>query len=289
MLVTAEWLSIARQSDDVVILDCTVIVYDQDDGRKDSRPGLAEYHVEHIAGARFADLLSDFSIKRRNARFGIPSATEFAKAAAKLGVSNDTKLVVYSTSSPLWATRLWWLFKYFGHENVAVLDGSLHEWKAAGLPLETGDMPQIQHGDFRARVHTDRLALKSDVLSTVTSPDQTSKVIDVLSPDYYAGKAGNIYGYTRLGHIKRAINLPAETVLTDDGKSFRSTAEIQALTEAQIGPLQTPVITYCGGGIAATQLAFALEMAGFSDVKVYSGSLQEWSADHDLPMETEAS
>ena len=112
------------------------------------------------------------------------------------------------------------------------------------------------------------------------------KLVDALSPEYYAGKAGNIYGYARLGHIKGAINFPSESVLAEDLQSFRSTSEISALAKQQLGAKDTPVITYCGGGIAATQLAFALEHAGYSNMKVYSGSLQEWSADPYLPMET---
>ena len=285
MLVSADWLADACQSDNMIILDCTVIVYDREDGLKDSRTGLEEYLTGHVPGARFADLLNDFSVKRKNARFGIPSAKEFAETAASLGISNETNLVIYSASSPLWATRLWWLFRYFGHKNVCVLDGGFQAWIAAGYLLESGQQ-SYSKSEFRVRVHTDRLALKTDVQATISSLTPKVKLVDALSPEYYAGKAGNIYGYARLGHIKGAINFPSESVLAEDLQSFRSTSEISALAKQQLGAKDTPVITYCGGGIAATQLAFALEHAGYSNMKVYSGSLQEWSADPYLPIET---
>ncbi len=285
MLVDPELLSQQFADDKLVILDSTVIVYTRDDGRKDSRPGLEEYLSEHIPGARFTDLLNNFSVKRKNARFGIPTATAFSQAAAALGISNDTQLVIYSSSDPLWATRLWWLFKFFGHEKVSVLDGGLSAWKANGHHTETGTMDVVP-GQFRARVQTERLALKTDVLRAITAPHPPSKVIDVLSPEYFAGRAGNLYGYKRLGHIQTAINIPAATVLSETDHTFLPIENLQQLAHSLSQAEDQRIITYCDGGIAATQMAFALEYAGHKNVQVYSGSLHEWSADPDMPMAT---
>ncbi len=285
MLVSPDLLSQQLDTDRLVILDSTVIVYTRDDGRKDSRPGLEEYLAGHIPGARFVDLLNDFSVKRKNARFGIPTATAFSLATSALGISNDTQLVIYSSSDPLWATRLWWLFKFFGHEKVSVLDGGLPAWKAKDHPVETSTS-DIAPGQFRAWVQTERLALKSDVLAAISDPSSPAKVIDVLSPEYFAGKAGNLYGYKRLGHIQNAVNVPAETVLSKTDRAFLPIESLRQLARSLSQAAGQRIITYCGGGIAATQMAFALEYAGCKNVQVYSGSLHEWTADPDMPMET---
>ena len=254
ILVSPDLLSRQLETDKLVILDSTVIVYTGDDGRKDSRPGLEEYLAGHIPGTRFADLLNDFSVKRKHARFGIPSAAAFSQAASALGVSNDTQLVIYSSSDPLWATRLWWLFKFFGHKKASILDGGFSAWKTKGYPVETRP-PEIVPGQFHARVQTDRLALKSDVLNAVADPSSTAKVIDVLSPEYFAGTAGNLYGYKRLGHIQGATNVPAETVLSVTDRTFLPMEELRQLTKSLLRSGEQHIITYCGGGIAATQMA----------------------------------
>lgn len=284
-LVSVHWLSENLSDDRLIVIDSSVQIYERDDGLKDSRPRYSEYIEQHIPGAVFADLLNDFSIQRQNARFGIPKAEEFEQAASALGVSNSTWIVVYSSANMFWATRLWWLFRYFGHNEVSILNGGLQAWISEGLEVRSGEETNPT-GSFAAAVQNHRLATKDDVLAIVKARESDAVIVDVLSPEYFRGDLGNIYGYRRLGHIAGAVNIPISSISGNDPTCITSTKTIEALVAEKIGDKHRPVITYCGGGIAATQMALALETAGYENVRVYSGSLQEWSADPSLPMST---
>ncbi len=197
-----------------------------------------------------------------------------------LGVGDGTHVVVYSATGVWWATRVWWLLRYHGFEQVSVLDGGLGKWKAEGKTVSSS-VSVPAHATFTPTRETSRIAMKEDVLQAI-DPETKDRVLDVLSPEYYRGEVGDLFGYGRLGHIAGAENRPTDLFMRPDG-TFRELTDIAGAIEDLSG---APVITYCGGGVAATQAAFALELAGLRHVRVYDGSLEEWTADPGLPMRT---
>nr|WP_321440696.1 sulfurtransferase [uncultured Hyphomonas sp.] len=280
MLVSTDWLAAHLDDPELRILDATVHITRRPDGKSDARSGKDTYLEEHIPGAQFADVLHALSDRSGKARFTIPSPERFATAMESLGVGDDTHVVVYSATGVWWATRVWWLLRYHGFERVSVLDGGLGKWTSENRPVTSAITAPLP-AKFTPRIDASRIALKETVLQAIM-PGSPVRVLDVLSPEYYRGEAGDLFGYGRLGHIAGAYNRPTDLFMHPDG-TFRVPADIARIVEDLS---HAPVITYCGGGIAATQAAFALELSGLNDVRVYDGSLEEWAADPDLPMRT---
>ena len=279
-LVDTDWLAAHLADPGVRIVDCTTHLPPKADfSLYDVVPGIADFEKAHIPGAHFLDIEHEASEEHPRLHFMLPSAERFAAAMGKLGISDETRVVAYSTANHWWATRLWWMLRVFGHDNAAVLDGGLQKWKAQGRPLESGPAKPVSKGRFTARPPRTTLVANRDAVLEAIGDAETCTV-NALRREQHGGTGGVHYG--RRGHIQGSINLPAVEHLNADN-TFRSAAELQALFAPA---LQAPrVITYCGGGIAATSVALVLAMLGREDVSVYDASLTEWAADASLPME----
>jgi len=279
-LVSTDWL--ARHLDDpmVSVLDPTTLLPPRPDfSRYDVVPARDDFEKGHIPGAVFVDLEHELSAPDPHLHFMLPDAQTFASAMSHYGVSDDSFVVTYATSSHWWATRLWWMLKVYGHERVAVLDGGFQKWQAESRPVETGVTRAHPVGKFTVRAPNENMvASRDDVLSAIGAGD--SCTINALRAEQHAGTGGVNYG--RRGHITGSVSIPAAAHINDDN-TFKSMDELRVMF-AQA--LQKPqVITYCGGGIAATSVALALDMLGHNDVRVYDASLTEWAANAELPME----
>jgi thiosulfate/3-mercaptopyruvate sulfurtransferase len=279
-LVSTEWL--ARHLDDpaVRVLDPSTLLLPRPDfSMYDAVPARKDFEKGHVPGAVFADLENELSAPDPHLRFMLPDAQTFAGAMAGYGVSDDSYVVAYSTTSHWWATRLWWMLKVFGHERVAVLDGGFQKWQAENRPVATGVAATPATGRFTPRQpNREMVATREDVLAAIGANEICN--INALRPEQHAGTGGVNYG--RRGHISGSINIPAAAHVNVDN-TFKNTGELRAMF-AQA--MQKPkAITYCGGGIAATSVALALAMLGHKSVKVYDASLTEWAADAELPME----
>jgi thiosulfate/3-mercaptopyruvate sulfurtransferase len=279
-LVSTEWL--ARRLDDptVRVLDPSTLLLPRADFSKyDVVPARGDFEKGHVPGAVFADVENELSAPNPHLRFMLPDAQTFADAMAGYGVSDGSFVVAYSTTSHWWATRLWWMLKVFGHERVAVLDGGFQKWRSENRPVETGAAGPRTTGRYTPREpDKEMVATREDVLAAIGASEICS--INALRPEQHAGTGGVNYG--RRGHISGSVNIPAAAHVNADN-TFKSIGELRALF-AQA--MQKPkVITYCGGGIAATSVALALAMLGHKSVKVYDASLTEWAADAELPME----
>jgi thiosulfate/3-mercaptopyruvate sulfurtransferase len=279
-LVSTEWL--ARHLDDprVRVLDpSTHLIPKPDYSQYVTAPAREDFEKGHIPGAAFVDVQRELSTLDARLRFMLPDAQTFAGAMAEYGVSDDSFVVAYSTGNHWWATRLWWTLRVFGHERVAVLDGGLQKWQAEGRPVESGAAAPRPPGRYTPREpNRARVATREDVLAAIGAGGVCN--INALHPQQHAGTGGVTYG--RRGHITGSINIPALSNVNTDN-TFKS---FDVLRAQYAQALQKPqVITYCGGGIAATSVALALEMLGHKSVKVYDASLSEWAADPTLPME----
>jgi thiosulfate/3-mercaptopyruvate sulfurtransferase len=243
--------------------------------------GRADFEKAHVPGATFVDIEHDVSTPHPRLHFMLPSPEWFADAMGSLGIGDETQVVVYSTANHWWATRLWWMLRVFGHDDACVLDGGFQKWQREGRPVQSGPPQARSPAHFTPRYRPELVATKEDVLAAVGA--EQSCTVNALRKEQHAGTGGVHYG--RRGHIKGSINIPAVEHIRQDN-TFKSADELRAMFAPA---LERPeVITYCGGGIAATSVALALAMLGYDRVKVYDNSLTEWAADSSLPMETGA-
>lgn len=280
-LVETGWLARHLADPKTIVLDCTVHLIPNPKTTYDVVPGRADFEKWHIPGAQFLDLQADLSDCEHRFRFMLPSAEHFAAAMGRFGVGADTRVVTYSTANVWWASRVWWMLRIFGHDNAAVLNGGWQKWSREGRAVETGPGTPRPAADFPVRGKRDLMVGKDAVLAAIGDPGICT--INALQPAQHAGTGGNSYG--RPGHIKGSVNLPAAHLLDPQTNAFLPPAELRKRFAA-LGALDKRVITYCGGGIAASADALALVMLGHEDVVLYDASLSEWAVDPSLPMET---
>ncbi|WP_428539797.1 sulfurtransferase [Rhodopila sp.] len=278
-LVETDWL--AQHLDQVVVLDCTTHLIPDPKTTYVVKPGREDYETGHIPGARFCDVARDVSDTRQKLNFMLPLPDDFAATMRRFGISNSTRVVTYSTANPWWATRVWWLLREFGHDNAAVLNGGWQKWTAEHRAIETGAATPPGPGDFQVREVRNLMVGKDAVKAAIG--DAGICTLNALLPAQHDGSGGNSYG--RPGHIAGSVNLPAAHLLDPATNTFLPADELRRRM-ATVGALDRPVITYCGGGIAASADALILVMLGHTDVRIYDASLSEWTKDASLPMQT---
>lgn len=279
ILVDVDWLEHRLGNDDLRVFDTTTMLKPDPERVYRVEADKAGYLEAHIPGAGFLDLQQDFSNNDLSLRFTLPAAEAFAAAAGRHGISNDSHVVLYTTTNPMWATRFWWMFRTFGHESVSVLDGGFKGWQAAGKPVSDGEQ-QYPPANFGARFDARRVADRHRVLAATESG---ACVLNALSHEQFVGE-GTHYG--RPGRIAGSENLPWSELLDGDGR-FLPVDQLRKKFETTRALEADEVITYCGGGIAASLDLFVLALLGEEDkVALYDNSLSEWARDESLPMES---
>ncbi|HET6609043.1 MAG TPA: sulfurtransferase [Rhodopila sp.] len=278
-LAETDWL--ANHLSDVVVLDCTVDLIPDPKTTYIIKPAREAFEKGHIPGAQFCDVQKDVSDTSAKFNFMRQTPEDFAAAMRRFGVSDDTKVVTYSTGNAWWATRVWWLLREFGHDNAAVLNGGWQKWHAEGRPFETGPSSARSQGRFTPHQPRGLFADKPEVLAAVG--DSGVCTLNALTAAQHAGTGGNSYG--RPGHIAGSVNVPAASLVDPATNTFLNPDELRIRLGA-VGALDRPVIAYCGGGIAASADAMILTMLGHRNVRVYDASLSEWAKDESLPMKT---
>jgi thiosulfate/3-mercaptopyruvate sulfurtransferase len=281
-LVTTQWLFEHLDDPGVRVLDGTTHLPPLPDlSLYEVVSGRADFERAHIPGAAFVDIEHELSTPHARLHFMLPTAEIFAAAMGRLGIGDDTHVITYATANHWWATRLWWMLRVFGHDHVSVLDGGFQKWQREGRPLESGAARARQAARFTARMRPELVATRDDVLAAIGR--EGTCTVNALRPEQHAGTGGVHYG--RRGHIAGSVNIAALQHVRPDN-TFRDAQELHAMFAPALA--QPQVITYCGGGIAATSVALVLAMLGYERVKVYDNSLTEWAADPALPMETGA-
>ena len=271
-LVSTQWLADHLGSDGLVVLDATVASAADASGARAWVSGLDAYLADgHLPGAVFADLVDAFSDPLGPLPFTRPDAASFAEAAGELGVDSGTTVVVYDTSVGQWASRLWWLFRSFGHEQVAVLDGGATKWRAEGRELELGFVDPRPAGGFTAVELPGFWSDKQDV----------ADILDGVRPG--ALVCGTPAAAFAEAHIPGSLSAPAARLVSRETNAFLPPAQLRPLF-ADLLASESPIVTYCGAGIAAAADALALQLLGRDDVTVYDGSLGEWTADPAAPV-----
>ncbi len=285
-LVSTDWLAEHLADNDVRVFETTVFLRPRDGGGYRVESGRAEYQSGHVPGAGFLDLQSDFSDNDQPFRFMMPSAEAFAGAAGRHGISESSKLVLYDRSGSMWAARLWWMFRSMGCHRAVVLDGGWRRWIAEGRPVST-DPPPYHPTLFTPTVDAARFADLDEVMAFVESRGADgSCLINALGREQHSGAdGGRIYG--RPGHIPGSANVPAAELTDAETGLYRPAEELASLFEEAGADRTRRVVTYCGGGIAASNDAFVLSLLGYRDIAVYDASLSEYASNPSLPLDTD--
>lgn len=280
-LVDTEWLEAHLDRPEVRVLECTTILRRGDDGRLHAASGRDGWAGSHIPGSVFADLPGDLSDRSADLRFMNPPADQFAEAMSGYGVGEGTRAILYDRSAGMWAARIWWMLRAMGFENAAVLDGGWSKWTAEGRPVSS-EATSYQAASFVARPRPELFADRQDVLAATS--DGGTCIVNALSAEQHRGEGASPYG--RAGRITGSVNVPAGSLVDPETNAYLPLEELRARF-ADVGATEAgKVITYCGGGIAASNDAFILTLLGVEQVAIYDASLSEWAADESLPMET---
>jgi thiosulfate/3-mercaptopyruvate sulfurtransferase len=273
-VVSTEWLATRLAEPDLRVLDGT---WHMPQLKRDAH---AEFVAAHIPGAVFFDI-DRIADRGTSLPHMLPRADEFANAVGALGVGSDDRVVVYDTRGVVSAARVWWTFRAFGHERVAVLDGGLRAWKAEKRPVAGGEptpAPRHFRAALRPEIVRDLDAMRRNVQTHV------EQVVDARSRGRFEGTEPEPRAGLRSGHIPGSLNLPYETLYRPDGTLLPPDALRSAFVEAGVD-LGRPVTTTCGSGITASVLALALHVVGRPDVAVYDGSWTEWGGRPDTQVE----
>lgn len=266
-----------RQLHDAVVLDCRFSLTDPDAGAR-------AYAESHIPGARYAHLERDLSGPKHPAgprvggRHPLPERAAFAAQVAAWGIAPGTPVVAYDADGGIYAARAWWLLRWLGHREVAVLDGGLPAWLAAGGTLSAeAPPPHPAAAPYPASARPALPTRSADDLAGLT-------VVDARAPERYRGESEPLDA--RAGHIPGAVNRWFKDNLQADGR-FKPAADLRAAFAALGAPATQ--VHQCGSGVTACHNLLAMEAAGLAGAALYPGSWSEWSADPARPVATGAS
>lgn len=289
-LVDVDSLAAVLQSDAVRVVDAratastTVRVVDARFSLADAQSGAAQYATGHLPGAVYADLNRDLSdlAKKGHGRHPLPDSAVFAATLGRWGIGPQTQVVVYDAADgSMAAARLWWLLRLIGHRNVAVLDGGLAAWQAAGLALESGVpviavlAPYPGQFDQAQVVSAGQLAARLD--------QAPGWLLDARAGERYRGEVEPLDRVA--GHVPGAVNRPFGMNLANG--RFRPVAELRAELEPLLaGYAPADAVAMCGSGVTACHLLLAFEIAGLSGMRVFADSWSGWSSDVSRPVAT---
>ncbi|MGL1887420.1 MAG: sulfurtransferase [Reichenbachiella sp.] len=217
----------------------------------------------------------------------LPTEQEFSILMAQLGIDNETQVVCYDEWDNHFATRFWWVLSYYGHTKTRLLDGGWQAWVDSGLPVSyKGSKPQVQKKGFIVDQNNKLKVDMAEVLASHHKPEW--QILDVRSKEEFEGQ--NLSGNKRGGHIKGAIHLEWKKMLVQSGLSeganyFGSEEEMLALLDGVGLVKEKTVVVHCQSGVRASLMVFCLEMLGYSDVRLYDGSMSEWANEDHMPLE----
>jgi thiosulfate/3-mercaptopyruvate sulfurtransferase len=275
-LVSTELLAQRLNAPDIRVVDATWYLPAQ---KRDAR---REYDACHIPGAVFFDI-DEIADTSSDLPHMLPSPEKFSARVRKLGLGDGVRIVVYDAQGMMSAARVWWTFRVFGHEDVAVLDGGLPKWLAEGRPTEDRS-PQPRERHFTARFNNFMVRDIGQMKANLGS--KREQVVDARAAGRFKGTEPEVWPGRRSGHMPGSFNLPYTDLLDSRSKTFLPAEQIAEKFRRAGVDLAKPVVTSCGSGVTAAVLAFALHLIGHRDVALYDGSWAEWGRPGDTPVET---
>ena len=263
-VVSAQWLSEHLDDPQVVIVDCRFSLADIELGRR-------QYQTSHIVGAHYLDLTHDLSspVGKHGGRHPLPNPDQLAQKLAAIGItSQETLVVAYDDSRFAFASRLWWLLRYLGHEKVALLDGGWKGWLSGAYPV-TEAVPTAKPGQFVPEVRSDWVVDIDTVKARASLPEVV--LVDSREGERYRGEREPIDPIA--GHIPGAVNYPWQDVTDEQGIARPPVEQKNRWSEVENAQ---EIMVYCGSGVTACVNLLSLEMAGISKAKLYAGSWSDW-------------
>jgi thiosulfate/3-mercaptopyruvate sulfurtransferase len=283
-LISTQELASRIGQGELRVFDCTTYLDYQPEGSPVPYlvvPGRRTFEEGHIPGADFLDLQGEFSDQKTELRFMMPDIAQLEAAFGRHGVGNDSRVVLYSIGTAMWATRFWWMLRSLGFDAF-VLDGGLDKWKAEGRAIETGPAKGYPPAKFVAKPKGGLFIDKRETQRASTN--RSTVVVNALGPQFHKGLEPSRYG--RPGRIPGSVNVPAATLVDAEAKTFLPLSDVVSKFAAQSITKDKRVVAYCGGGISATIDLFQLHRLGYDNITLYDGSMGEWAKDESLPIET---
>lgn len=277
-LVTTDWLADNLDNPEVGVIDASWFL------PTIPRDARAEYELRHIPGAVRFDI-DDIRDKDSDLPHMLPDPETFAARVGGLGLGNDMRIVVYDTSGGYSAAaRVWWMFRIFGHHDVALLDGGLRRWDKEGRPTE-GGLPTPPRRPFEADFTRSLVRGADQLLANLDGHHE--QVVDARSAPRFAGLEPEPRPSRKLGHIPGSLNLPFGALMDPDNEFvMRPAADLADILEKAGVDTGRPIVASCGSGVTAAVIAFALFLLGHEAVPVYDGSWVEWGNRDDTPVES---
>ncbi|TWO32944.1 sulfurtransferase [Seonamhaeicola sediminis] len=260
-LVSVTWLYQNLEAENLIVLDATI------NKHYDAKQA-------QIPKARFFDIKNKFSDVSGAFPSTFPSQEQFQEEARNLGINNNSAIVVYDDKGIYSSARVWWLFKAFGFQNIAVLDGGFPAWLSSGFPTAFMTKYEGDKGDFEANLQPRFMTFFEDVKNA--SKNKTHTIVDARSSERFLCKVPEPRAGLRRGTIPNSINLPFTNLLING--VFKSEAEVKEIFSKTIASTLDPVIFSCGSGITACVLALGATMSGYKNIAVYDGSWTEWGS-----------
>lgn len=271
-IVSPQWLSEHLNDFDVTIVDCRFSL-------ADAELGYQQYLTSHLPNAFYLHLNTDLSspVGEHGGRHPLPNPEELADKLASIGVnSSQTLVVAYDDSRFAFASRLWWLLRYLGHDNVAVLDGGFSQWQQQGYPV-TAELPKPTSGTFAVQLHPEWVV---DVETVKAQKDLPGIVlVDSREPGRYRGEYEPIDPVA--GHIPGAVNYNWQEVTDDRG--FVKSVEDQRQRWQEMDSAEAAIV-YCGSGVTACVNLLSLHIADVPNAQLYAGSWSDWCSYDDAPV-----
>ena len=276
-LVSTQWLEQRLDAPDIVIIDASYYLPDA------GRNGRQEYDEQRIPGAVFFDI-DEISDDTSGLAHTMPPPEKFSSRMRSMGIGDGMRVVVYDGAGLFSAARVWWMFRTFGHTDVAILDGGFPKWLAEDLPVEDGPPLHRQPRHMTARYSASSVRDKQDIFSAIDSG--SPQIADARSPGRFSAAEPEPRAGMRGGHMPGARNVHYKTLLNENG-TLKPTEDIARVFEEAGIDLARPVITSCGSGITAAILTLGLTLTGHTANSLYDGSWVEWGSDPDTPVETD--
>ncbi|MDP6343573.1 MAG: 3-mercaptopyruvate sulfurtransferase [Alphaproteobacteria bacterium] len=274
-ILSTDWLADHLDQPEIKVLDGSFYL------PAENRDADAEYRAGHIPGAGRFDI-DVVCAPGQSLPHMFPSAEQFADAVGAMGIGNDDTVITYDGGKLTGACRVWWMFRAFGHDKVAVLDGGFGKWRAEDRPVSAEPVAS-EPATFEATYDAAMVRSVEQMLALIEAgPEQ---ILDARAAGRFDGSTPEPRAGLRSGHMPGAHNLPYDQLLRENG-TLRPAAELRALFEGAGIDLGRPVVTSCGSGVSAAVLLLGLRVLGHDQGTLYDGSWSEWGSRDDTPIVT---